>query len=111
MLGYIDNQDAAAQILLLEGWVKDRPKNVILMLTLGRLSLRNNLWGKAREYFEIALRFTNDVRLSAEINAELGRLLEHLGEYEKSLICYRQAMNLMDKKLPELPMPDPGLAS
>lgn len=106
LLGYIDNQDAAEQLLLLEGWVKDRPKNVNLMLTLGRLSLRNKLWGKAREYFEMALRFSNNTRLSAEINAELARLLEHLGEHEKSLACYRQAMNLMERKLPDLPMPD-----
>jgi len=106
LLGYIDNQEAAEQILLLEGWVKDRPKNVNLMLTLGRLSLRNKLWGKAREYFELALRFSNNTKSSAEINAELGRLLEHLGEHELSLKYYRQAMDLMERKLPDLPMPD-----
>lgn len=106
LLGYIDNQDAAEQLLLVEGWVKDRPKNVNLMLTLGRLSLRNKLWGKAREYFETALLFSNKTRLSAEINAELGRLLEHLGEHEKSLTYYRQAMNLMERKLPNVPMPE-----
>ena len=44
--------------------------------------------------------------LSAEINAELGRLLEHLGEHDKSLLCYRQAMDLMERKLPDLPMPE-----
>jgi HemY protein len=106
LLGYIDNQDAAEQILLLESWVKDRPKNVNLMLTLGRLSLRNKLWGKAREYFETALHFSNNMGLSAEINAELGRLLEHLGEHDKSLLCYRQAMDLMERKLPDLPLPE-----
>ena len=106
LLGYIDTKDVAEQFLLLEGWVKDRPKNVNLMLTLGRLSLRNKLWGKAREYFELALRLSNNTRLSAEINAELGRLLEHLGEHEQSLTCYRQAINLMDRKLPDLPMPN-----
>lgn len=106
LLGYIENKDAAEHILLLESWVKDRPKNVNLMLTLGRLSLRNKLWGKAREYFELGLRFSNNTRTSAEINAELARLLEHLGEHEKSLACYRQAMNLMERKLPDLPMPE-----
>ncbi len=106
LLGYIDNPEAAEQILLLEGWVKDRPKNVNLMLTLGRLSLRNKLWGKACGYFESALRFSNNTEYSAEINAELGRLLEHLGEHEKSLLCYRRAMGLMERKLPDLPMPN-----
>ena len=106
LLGYIDNPEAAEQILLLEGWVKDRPNNVNLMLTLGRLCLRNKLWGKAREYFESAIHFSNNTESSAEINAELGRLLEHLGEHEKSLLYYRQAMGLMERKLPDLPMPN-----
>lgn len=106
LLGYIDNPEAAEQILLLEAWVKDRPKNVNLMLTLGRLCLRNKLWGKAREYFESALHFSNNTESSAEINAELGRLLEYLGEHEKSLFYYRQAMGLMERKLPDLPMPN-----
>ena len=106
LLGFIDNKDAAEQVLLLEGWLKTRPKNVNLMLTLGRLCLRNKLWGKAREYFELALRLPKNTRLSVEINAELGRLLEHLGEHEKSFVCYRKSMNLMDRKLPDLPMPN-----
>tara|TARA_R110002110_G_scaffold414951_1_gene647065 strand:+ start:348773 stop:350026 length:1254 start_codon:yes stop_codon:yes gene_type:complete len=106
LLGYIDSEDAASNLLLLEGWIKDRPKDVYLMLTLGRLGLRSQLWGKAREYFETALRFSDSTKLSAEINAELGRLLEHLGEHERSLMCYRQAMDLMDHKIPDLPQPE-----
>lgn len=105
MLGYIDSNDAGQQLLLLEGWVKDRPKNVVLMLTLGRVCLRNQLWGKAREYFGTALRFSKDTRLSAEINAELARLLENLGEHEESIVRYNKAMALMDRQLPDLPMP------
>ncbi len=107
LLGYIAPADAASLLLRLEGWVKDRPSNVPLMLTLGRLSLHNRLWRKAREYFEAALRFSENSELSAQINAELGRLLEHLGEHEASLQHYRQAMGLQDNKLPDLPMPEP----
>ncbi|MGA1742673.1 MAG: heme biosynthesis HemY N-terminal domain-containing protein [Pseudohongiellaceae bacterium] len=105
LMGYIDPDDAASLLLLLEGWIKDRPNNVVLMLSLGRLSLRNKLWGKGREYFEKGLRASENPELSAEFNAELARLLEHLGEHEKSLICYRHAMGLMASKLPQLPMP------
>ncbi len=105
LLGHINTPDAASQLLLVESWVKDRPKNVSLMLTLGRLSLRNKYWGKGREYFESALRFSENPRLRAEANAELARLLEHLGESELSLVRYREAIGKMEKALPELPMP------
>lgn len=105
LLGHIEPDDTGSLLLLLEGWIKDRPNNVPLMLTLGRLSLRNRLWGKGREYFEKGLRASENTQLSAELNAELARLLEHLGEHEKSLICYRHAMGLMENKLPQLPMP------
>lgn len=105
MLGYIDSNDAGQQLLLLEGWVKGRPNNVVLMLTLGRVSLRNQLWGKAREYFGTALRFSKDAKMSAEINGELARLLEHLGEHDAAIVCYNKAMALMERQLPDLPMP------
>ncbi len=108
LLGYIDTADAPSLLLRLEGWLKNQPSNVPLMLTLGRLSLRNRLWRKGREYFEFALRFSESRELSAQINSELGRLLEHLGEYEASLQYYRQAMGFLEIKLPELPMPKPA---
>lgn len=105
MLGKTGGGNPQQMLLLLEGWLKERPNNAVLMLTLGRLSLRNQLWGKAREYFENALRVSKSGQLTAEISAELGRLLDHLGENERSLECYQRAMNLMEQKLPDLPLP------
>lgn len=105
MVGHLKGGNPQHLLLLLEGWLKERPNNAVLMLTLGRLSLRNHLWGKARDYFEHALKVSKSNALTAEISAELGRLLEHLGEHERSLECYQQAMSLMDHKLPDLPMP------
>lgn len=105
MFGYVNSTQPQQQLLLLEGYLRDRPHNPVLLLTLGRLSLRNQLWGKGREYFEHALRASQSPLLTAEINAELGRLLENLGEHERSLACYQRAMGLLDHKLPELPLP------
>ncbi len=105
MMGFVNSQQPAQQLQMMENWLKDKPGNAVLLLTLGRLSLRNQLWGKAREYFEQALRATSSASLSAEISAELGRLLDHLGEHEKSLECYQRAMGLLEYKLPQLPMP------
>jgi HemY protein len=105
LLGYVNSSQPQQQLLTLESWLRDRPGNAVLLLSLGRLSLRNQLWGKAREYFEHALRASQSPALTAEISAELGRLLESLGEHERSLACYQRAMGLLDHKLPELPQP------
>jgi len=105
MVGYLKGGNPQHLLLLLEDWLKQRPNNPILLLTLGRLSLRNQLWGKGREYFDHALHISKSPEQIAEASAELARLLEHLGEKEKSLACYQRAMQLMERKLPDLPMP------
>jgi len=105
LLGYIGGSDPRQQLQVLEQWLPRQPGNPVLLLSLGRASLRNQLWGKAREYFESALRTATSAPLSAEINAELARLLESLGESEHSLACYRRAVALMDHQLPKLPLP------
>ena len=88
------------QLLVAEQWLKDRPNNAELLLALGRLSLRNELWGKAREYFETSLR----LRRSRETMAELSRLNAHMGEGENSVKLLMQGL-VNDSGLPDLPMP------
>ncbi len=56
LYGRVKGQKPDEQLLVAEQWLKDRPNNAELLLALGRLSLRNELWGKAREYFETSLR-------------------------------------------------------
>jgi len=104
--GYIETPEPGSLLMLLEKWVRSRPSNARLMLSLGRASLRNRLWGKAREYFESALRFSKSTPLSAEANAELARLLDHMGEHAQAAAHYSKAMAQLDAKLPNLPMPD-----
>jgi HemY protein len=105
MLGYVHVRNPQEALAIMEAWQKQRPNSPVLLLTLGRLSLRNQLWGKAREYFDLALRVTNTPELVAEINAELARLLEHLGERERSLACYQKALGLLKQPLPDVPLP------
>jgi len=88
------------QLLVAEQWLKDRPNNAELLLALGRLSLRNELWGKAREYFETSLR----LRRSRETMAELSRLNAHMGEGKNSVKLLMQGL-VNDSGLPDLPMP------
>ena len=72
-----------------------------MLLALGRLSARDKLWGKARDYFESSYRLER----SAEVCAELGRLLNALGEPKVAAAYYREGLELREKGLPELPMP------
>ncbi len=99
--GLLKDADASRQLLKAEGWLQERPANTALLLTLGRLSLRNELWGKARDYFENSLR----LQATPEACAELARLLAHLGEHELSTDYYQKGLLLTAGNLPELPMP------
>jgi hypothetical protein len=51
------------------------------------------------------MRVTDTPELVAELNSELARLLEHLGEREKSLACYQKALGLLKQPLPDVPLP------
>nr|WP_300313934.1 heme biosynthesis HemY N-terminal domain-containing protein [Halomonas sp.] len=93
--------DASRQLVTAEKWLQERPNDPDLLLTLGRLALRNAYWGKAQEYFEASLR----QRSSGVVCAELARLYANLGEHNKSQLYYRQSVELLDKSLPSLPQP------
>lgn len=100
LYGRVEGAQPDEQLIVAEQWLKDRPNNPELLLALGRLSLRNQLWGKAREYFETSLR----LRRSHETIAELSRLNAHMGENQDSVKLLMQGL-IKDSGLPDLPMP------
>ena len=100
LYGRLEGHQPDEQLIIAEQWLKDRPNNPELLLALGRLSLRNELWGKAREYFETSLR----LKRSRETLAELSRLNAHMGHEETSIKLLMQGLET-DNGLPELPMP------
>ncbi|MGY0218435.1 heme biosynthesis HemY N-terminal domain-containing protein [Endozoicomonadaceae bacterium StTr2] len=102
LYGRIAGADSSSQLKCAEKLVNERPNDAWLMLSLGRLSLRNKLWGKAQEYFESSL----SLHRSTDAYNELGRLLAHLGEYEKSSSYFREGLTLVTGSVPELPMPE-----
>lgn len=73
-----------------ETWLSQRPRDPVLLLTLGRLGLRARLWGKARSYLEASL----GLKESPEAWQELGALLEQLHEPEAAREAYRKGLNL-----------------
>lgn len=100
--GLVQSSDSKRQLLIAEKWLKVRPESPALLLALGRLSLRNKLWGKAKEYFLGAVR----VKPSTDAYAELGRLLEHMGETAEEKEHALLSFEIMKKTLPELPLPE-----
>lgn len=97
----IDYDSNQAQLLVAENWLKARPASSPLLLSLGRICMRNQLWGKAREYYQASIRISP----SAEAYGELARLLKNLGEDIESENCFRHYSDLIGASLLELPMP------
>ncbi len=90
--------DPGRQLVVAEGWLKERPNDPDLLLALGRISLMNRQWAKAREYFEASLR----LRRSAAAQGELGRLCVAMGELERGGELLAQS----NDRLPALPQPE-----
>ncbi|PCJ28257.1 MAG: hypothetical protein COA96_01760 [SAR86 cluster bacterium] len=103
--GELDFGGSQKQLLQAENWLKARPGNAELLLTLGRLSLRTQLWGKACEYFQTSIK----IAPSVDAYGELGRLLKHLGKLEEAEENQEKFIALLGAELPELPLPSkPG---
>lgn len=90
LYGLVQGEDPARQLNTAEQWAKEHGKSSVLLLTLGRLSLRNRLWGKARIYLESSV----GAGPRPETYKELGALLERMGDHDAAMSCYREGMAL-----------------
>ena len=88
MYGLLETKTPEKNLHTAQTWEKQYGHNKVILLTLGRLSLKNHLWGQAKSYFESALL----LEPSLELYAELGRTLEQIGDHEAALSQYRQGM-------------------
>lgn len=100
LYGRIPGMDVEDQLRQAERWLTEQSNNPALLLTLGRLSLRNQMWGKAREYLEASLK----LQRNRETLAELCRLTAHQGDHEATSRYLMQGL-LDSTSLPDLPMP------
>ena len=79
-----------AQIEHCETWLKQRPTDAELALTLGFLCLKQKLWGKAQRYLEQALSDATEARMVREAHLKLAQMHEALGQQEEANAHYRQ---------------------
>ena len=81
------NSDTMARIAHAERWLHAHPRDARLLLTLGRLCRRQQLWGKAQSYLEASL----SICPSRWAHLELASLHDHLDQAAQANRHYRAA--------------------
>ena len=84
--GELKPRDIPAAIRHAEGWLAEHPEDGSLLLALGRLCRKAQLWGKARSYLETGLSLLE----SRQGWLELAELLEVLDEKAAADDAYRK---------------------
>jgi HemY protein len=82
--------DQAKLLRRAEGWLQTRSEDAALLLAAGRLCVRNELWGKARSYFESCIA----IRPSPEAWHELGQLLIRMDEADAASVAFQKGLTL-----------------
>jgi len=86
----LEAADLATLLRRAEAWLQQRPEDAALLLTAGRLCMRNELWGKARSYFESSIA----IRPSPEAWNELGQLLIRMKQGDAASIAFQKGLTL-----------------
>jgi len=99
LYGLINAKDSDKQLATVEQWLKTNENNPVLLLTAGRLSKRNQLWGKAQAYLDASV----GIQPRSDSYKELGQLMEQLEENESAADYFRKGLLLaQDEKLDDL---------
>ena len=88
-------QDTLKQIEHGEKWLKSHSADAVLLLVLGRLCLRQELWGKAESYLDASL----SVEPSYSAHLALADLFEKLGRHDQARRHYDKSMELALRQL------------
>ncbi|WP_374264165.1 heme biosynthesis HemY N-terminal domain-containing protein [Zoogloea sp.] len=88
--GRCEGGDVRSRLAHAEDWLKQEPRDPQLLLTLGRLCVQSQLWGKAESYLEAALA----VEPGWEAHVELAHLAERVGRTDDANRHYRAAAEL-----------------
>lgn len=83
--------DALPLIQKAEGWKRDHPDDADLLVALGRLCEKQQLWGKSQSFLEAALKLSDNDALKVRAHRALARLFENLGDEEKAARHYRES--------------------
>ena len=81
---------ALPQIERAEAWLRDHPRDPALLLALGKLCMKQGLWGKAQSYIEasLAMEPTQDGHMT------LAALMEKIGKPNEAVRHFRRSAEL-----------------
>ena len=91
LYGECADKDALERLERAEEWLKDRPGEAELLLTLGRLCVQRELWGKAQSYLEASLA----TQPTQAAHIALAKLYEQLGRPAEAGRHFRASANLV----------------
>lgn len=86
--GECAGKDPVKQLEQAEYWLRQHHNDAGLLLSLGRLCMREELWGKAQNYLEASL----SVHPGSAAHLELARIMERLDRPEAASLHYRQSL-------------------
>ena len=87
-------KDVLKQIERAEKWLRQHPGDAALLQTLGKLCMKQELWGKAQSYLEASL----SIEPSAEVHLVLAQLLEKIGRTDEAGRHYRESIALLRQR-------------
>ena len=90
LYGECVDRDALDRLERAEKWLRDRPGEAELLLTLGRLCVQRELWGKAQSYLEASLA----TRPTQAAHVALARLFDRLGRQDEAGRHFRASADL-----------------
>jgi len=90
LYGETGSADALSQTERAEKWLRAHERDPALMLALGKLCMRQGLWGKAQSYIEasLALEPTHDGHMT------LAALMEQIGKPQEAVAHFRRSAEL-----------------
>ncbi len=94
LYGIISGKEKDKQLASAEKWLEGNERDPVLLLTLGRLCYRNQLWGKARSYLEASL----GIETRSDTYRELGQLLEKINQPKEAAEYYRKGLILAQEE-------------
>ena len=87
LYGRCEGGEVRARLACAEDWLKRQPRDPQLLLSLGRLCVQSQLWGKAESYLEASLA----IAPSWEAHVELAHLAERMDRTDAANRHYRAA--------------------
>ena len=90
--------EAIRQIERAEKWLKNNPRDAVLLLVLGKLCAQQELWGKAQSYLEASI----SVEPTYSAHLALAQLHERLGNPDAARRHYRESLELAVAQLKQM---------